>query len=68
MLAAPRTVLPNMPGLVRQHSGSIGAHIAVRGFPPYMLVGPHLAVPWQVLPDFREASKHVEMNKKLNKK
>ena len=61
-------VLPNVPRLVRQRSGNIEAHIAVRGFPPYMLVGPHLAVPWQALPDFREASKHVEMNNKINKK
>ena len=61
-------VLPNVPRLVCQRSGNIEAHIAVRGFPPYMLVGPHLAVPWQELPDFREASKHVEMNKKINKK
>ena len=49
-------VLPNVPRLVRQRSGNIEAHIAVRGFPPYMLVGPHLAVPWQALPDLREAS------------
>src|SRR5438876_946980 len=35
MLAAPRTVLPNVPRLVRQRSGNIEAHIAVRGFPPY---------------------------------
>ena len=37
---------------VHQRTGDVEAHIVVRGFPPYMLVRPHLAVPWQALPNF----------------
>ena len=61
-------VLSNVPGLVCQYSSNIEAHIAVREFLSYMLVRSHLAVSWQALSDFHKASKHVEMNKKLNKK
>ena len=52
--------------LVHQCSDNIETHIVVRRFFSCMLVELHLAVLWQALSDFHEASKHVEMNKKLN--